>query len=65
VRSRSLTREDEVLSGEEGWLLDVALGARLGVSTCFDFLEDLVKSDGRTGIRATRLNSGPFVCDGN
>jgi hypothetical protein len=51
VRSRSLTRDWELLSGDDGGvpgLLVAGLrGARLGTVWCFDFF-DFVKIEGRT-----------------
>jgi hypothetical protein len=52
VRSRSLTRECEVLSGDEGGVPGLLLaglrGARLGMVWLLDFFEDFVKREGRT-----------------
>jgi hypothetical protein len=52
VRSRSLTRDWELLSGDDGGvpgLLAAGLrGARLGTVWFLDFLFDFVKREGRT-----------------
>jgi hypothetical protein len=53
VRSLSLTREWELLSGEDGGVPELLVaglrgGARLGTVWLFDFLEDFVKREGRT-----------------
>jgi hypothetical protein len=53
VRSLSFTRECEVLSGDEGGVPGLLLlagfgGARLGTVWLLDFLDDLVKREGRT-----------------
>jgi hypothetical protein len=52
VRSRSLRREWDFLSGDKGgvpWLLcGEGRGARFGTSGVLDFFEDLAKKEGRT-----------------
>jgi hypothetical protein len=52
VRSLSLTREWELLSGEDGGVPELLVaglrGARLGTVWLLDFLDDFVKREGRT-----------------
>lgn len=52
-RSRSLTRWWDFFSGEDGGVPGLLFcagdpGASFGASWCFDFLEDLLKREGRT-----------------
>lgn len=62
MRSRSLTRVCEDLSGEEGGvpelLCGAGRGARFGISWFFDFFADLLKREGRTMGGESRVGSG-------
>jgi hypothetical protein len=68
VRSRSLTRECDVLSGDEGGVPGLLLlagvgGARLGTVWLLDFLDDFVKREGRTMEAKSQCDSG-LLCNG-